>query len=63
MLDALLAAGVRWIEIGIPAMGGSELEFVTKALDRADEATLVAWNRGVRADVTQSLDLAIAPST
>jgi homocitrate synthase NifV len=57
ILDALIAAGVRWIEVGIPAMGGSELEFLSSALCRQDEATLVAWNRGIKADIEHSLSL------
>lgn len=58
ILDALLAAGVRWVEVGIPAMGGEEVEFLKDAVHRQDEeTTLVAWNRGVRADVEFSLDL------
>jgi homocitrate synthase NifV len=57
ILDALLVAGVRWVEVGIPAMGGEEVEFLKQAAERQDEATLVAWNRGVRADVEFSLDL------
>jgi len=57
ILDALLAAGVRWVEVGIPAMGGEEVEFLKEAAERQDEATLIAWNRGVRADIEFSLDL------
>jgi homocitrate synthase NifV len=57
LLDALIDAGVRWVEVGIPAMGGDELAFLEEATSRADRATLVAWNRGVAADVEQSLDL------
>lgn len=57
LLDRLLALGVSSIEVGIPAMGGDELAFVSSVVDRQDEARLVAWNRGVRADVEQSLDL------
>lgn len=55
--DALVDAGVRWMEVGIPAMGGDELDFIRRLLDRGSAATLVGWNRGVRADVEQSLDL------
>lgn len=57
ILDRLLALGIKSVEVGIPAMGGEELDFVASAVDRQDEARLVAWNRGVRADVEQSLDL------
>jgi homocitrate synthase NifV len=55
--DALVAAGVRWIEAGIPVMGGEELDTLRTLLDRGSEATLVGWNRGVKEDVQQSLDL------
>jgi homocitrate synthase NifV len=57
ILDLLIDVGVRWVEIGIPAMGGQELEFIRSVLDRQDEARLVVWHRGVRADVAASLDL------
>ena len=55
--DLLVAAGVRWLEIGIPVMGGSELEAVKAMLARGSKATLVGWNRGVRTDVELSLSL------
>lgn len=55
--DRLVAAGVRWIEAGIPAMGGTELDTLETLLARGSDATLVAWNRGVKGDVTFSLDL------
>lgn len=57
ILDGLLALGVKWIEIGIPAMGGEELNAIKEMLERNDEANLVAWNRGRVEDVQQSLDL------
>jgi len=57
ILDALIDIGVRWIEIGIPAMGGDELAFIKSVVDRQDEAHLVVWHRGVREDVESSLDL------
>jgi isopropylmalate/homocitrate/citramalate synthase len=57
ILDALIAIGVGWIEVGIPAMGGDEYDFLQTALSRADQAVLVAWNRGVRGDVLMSLDM------
>src|ERR1700681_4344946 len=55
--DALVEAGVRWIEVGIPAMGGDELKTLQRLLDRGSPATLVAWNRGRREDIEQSLGL------
>ena len=57
VLHALLEMGVSSIEVGIPAMGGEELDFLRYAVDLQDRARLVAWNRGVREDVQQSLDL------
>jgi homocitrate synthase NifV len=57
ILDALIGAGVRWVEIGIPAMGGDELAAIKAMLERKDEANLVAWNRGNAADIRKSLDL------
>lgn len=57
ILDRLIAAGVTHVEVGIPAMGGEELEFLKSVVERQEEARLVAWNRGVRADIEQSLDL------
>lgn len=53
----LLDIGVNWIEIGIPAMGGEELRSIIEMLERKDEAHLIAWNRGRRPDIQQSLDL------
>jgi homocitrate synthase NifV len=55
--DALVEVGVRWIEVGIPAMGGDELRTLRQLLDRGSPATLVAWNRGKRDDIEQSLEL------
>ncbi|MGA5821183.1 homocitrate synthase/isopropylmalate synthase family protein [Kitasatospora sp. NPDC094028] len=57
ILNALIEAGVTSIEIGIPAMGGEELDFIKSVVDRQDEARLVVWHRGVREDVERSLDL------
>jgi homocitrate synthase NifV len=57
ILDGLLTAGVRWVEVGIPAMGGEELEFLHAAQPRTEQANLVLWNRGVRSDVEFSLGL------
>jgi len=57
VLEALLDANVGSIEVGIPKMGGEELEFLKFAVAYKDQARLVAWNRGVKEDVAQSLDL------
>lgn len=57
LLGALLDSGVKWVEVGIPQMGGEELEFLREALDYSDRANLVAWNRGVLEDIALSLDI------
>ncbi|PVE20327.1 hypothetical protein DC522_32985 [Microvirga sp. KLBC 81] len=57
ILQALLGAGVKWIEVGIPKMGGEELDYLHASLDYADQAVLVAWNRGVKDDICFSLDM------
>ena len=54
----LIDAGVRWIEPGIPAMGGDEVRALQLMLDEApDDVMLIGWNRGVREDVQRSIDL------
>jgi homocitrate synthase NifV len=55
--DKLVESGVRWIEAGIPAMGGEELLFLKQLLARGSDARLIAWNRGIREDVAFSIDL------
>lgn len=55
--NALVDAGVQWLEIGIPAMGGDELDAIKLILAQSSPATLVGWNRGIYEDVKQSLDL------
>jgi homocitrate synthase NifV len=57
IFDLLVKAGVRWIEPGIPAMGGEEVEALKAMLARDSGAMLIGWNRGVKADVKFSLDL------
>ncbi|RMB71752.1 hypothetical protein AYK61_21420 [Rhodococcus sp. SBT000017] len=57
IFDALIDAGVRWIEPGIPAMGGEEVRALQAMLERRDEVTLIGWNRGVRSDIQRSIDL------
>src|SRR5215472_1007488 len=57
IVDSLIRAGVTSMEVGIPAMGGNELTFLSEVVERQDEARLIPWNRGVREDVTASLDL------
>lgn len=57
ILDKLIAAGVRWVEPGIPAMGGEELEALHAMLERKDEVRLIGWNRGILEDVAASIDM------
>lgn len=57
ILDNLIRLGVKWVEVGIPAMAGDELAALEAMLDRQHEAHLVAWNRGKVKDVQQSLAL------
>lgn len=55
----LVKAGIKWLEVGIPAMGGEELETtkVLREMGIEDGVTTIAWNRGIKEDVKQSLDL------
>ncbi|MEH2352885.1 homocitrate synthase/isopropylmalate synthase family protein [Nostoc sp.] len=55
--DYLVATGVRWIEAGIPAMGDEDLDTLKTMIARGSDATLVAWNRGVKEEVALSLDI------
>ena len=57
ILEALIGVGVRWIEVGIPAMGGEETETLKEMLERKYEARLIAWNRGVKEDIEHSIAL------
>ena len=57
IFDALLKIGVKYIEPGIPTMGGDEVTALKAMLERKDEALLVGWNRGVREDIEASLSL------
>lgn len=58
IFDLLVEAGVTWVEAGIPVMGGEELDTMRAIAERCPRnVKAVAWNRGVRADVAQSLDL------
>lgn len=57
IFDALVAAGVRWIEAGIPAMGGQDVRAMRTMLERRDEVQLVGWNRGVVEDLRYTISL------
>jgi homocitrate synthase NifV len=56
---ALIEAGVKWLEIGIPAMGGTELETIKTIKEMADSDGVVAlaWNRGILEDISYSISL------
>ena len=57
IFSALVEAGVRWIEAGIPVMGGDEVCALGQMLERKEEAMLVGWNRGVREDIQTTIDM------
>ncbi|MEX0447070.1 hypothetical protein [Xenorhabdus sp. SGI246] len=59
ILDALISSGVQWIEAGINAMGGSESRTLRMMLERVEDSDihLIGWNRGVKEDISASLDL------
>lgn len=51
--------GVHQIEVGIPTMGGDELESI-KAIARMDlPCSIMAWNRPVISDIQASLDCGV----
>jgi len=52
LLDALC---VPELEVGIPAMGGSEAEAIAAIKNRGLEAKLLGWNRAVRSDIEASI--------
>ena len=57
ILEALIGVGVKWVEVGIPAMGGEETETLKEMLERKYDARLIAWNRGVKEDIAYSISL------
>lgn len=57
ILDKLIQTGIKWIEPGIPAMGGEELDTLRSILERREEVTLIGWNRGIQKDIAFSIDL------
>ncbi|XHU96278.1 MAG: homocitrate synthase [cyanobacterium endosymbiont of Rhopalodia gibba] len=52
LMDAM---GIPELEVGIPAMGGSEAEAITAITQLGLKADLLGWNRAVRSDVEASL--------
>ncbi len=49
------AIGVHELEIGIPAMGGSEIEAIREINNLGLQTKLTSWNRAVRSDLDASL--------
>lgn len=58
---ALVEIGVKWIEVGIPALGGSELDSVRMINDmaHAEGVVALAYSKGIMEDVKSSLSLGI----
>lgn len=52
LMDAM---GIPELEVGIPAMGGSEAEAITAITQLELKADLLGWNRAIRSDVEASL--------
>jgi homocitrate synthase NifV len=57
IFHALINAGVKWIEAGIPAMKGKEVEALRAMLERKEEVNLIGWNRGVLDDIKFTISL------
>lgn len=52
LLDAI---GVQELEVGIPAMGSTEVEAISAIRELGLHAQLIGWNRAVISDITASL--------
>ncbi|NES71915.1 MAG: homoaconitate hydratase, partial [Okeania sp. SIO2D1] len=52
LMDAI---GVQELEVGIPAMGGTEAEAITEIVKLGLKTKLTGWNRAVRSDIDASL--------
>ncbi|WP_107666536.1 homocitrate synthase [Cyanothece sp. BG0011] len=52
LMDAI---GVPELEVGIPAMGGSEAEAITAIVHKGLTTALLGWNRAVRSDIEASI--------
>ncbi len=48
--------GVQQLEVGIPAMGGDELEAIQAIVDMRLPSSIIAWNRAVVSDVKMSIE-------
>jgi homocitrate synthase NifV len=53
---ALVAAGVREIEAGTPAMGSAEVDAIAGVVDAVPEARVIAWCRMTERDVDLALE-------
>ena len=47
--------GIPELEVGIPAMGGSEAQAITTIVQKGLKAKLLGWNRAVRSDIEASI--------
>ncbi|OKH24438.1 homocitrate synthase [Hydrococcus rivularis NIES-593] len=52
LLDAI---GIQELEVGIPAMGGSEATAIFAIVEMGLNAQLIGWNRAVRSDINASI--------
>ncbi|MDJ0658375.1 MAG: homocitrate synthase [Crocosphaera sp.] len=52
LMDAI---GIPELEVGIPAMGGSEAEAITTIVQKGLKTALLGWNRAVRSDIEASI--------
>ncbi|MGK7880097.1 MAG: homocitrate synthase [Crocosphaera sp.] len=52
MMDSM---GIPELEVGIPAMGGSEAQAITTIAKKGLKAQLLGWNRAVRSDIEASI--------
>ncbi len=57
IFNLLVEIGIKWIELGIPAMKGEEVKAIKKMLERKNELNLFSWNRGILEDIKYSIDL------
>jgi homocitrate synthase NifV len=55
----LVEIGVKWIEIGIPAMKGNEAIVLQEIneMSYSDKVNVIAWNRGILDDIAYSISL------
>ena len=53
LMDAI---GVQELEVGIPAMGSTEVEAITQITNLGLKTQLTGWNRAVRSDIDASLN-------